>query len=130
MAILWGSPETSDVAVYMQDLCNSGTFIGRVIITPKGDKILVYDLSCWTDQVSQQIRCQFPNTFVSVRESSTSMSGFVVVIEMAKGGNVDTVWSSILFLVLGMCTICGLSVFCVEEALKLVDGHTLMRMFL
>lgn len=72
---------------------------GARVVSPTPDTLLVFDCAAWSDRLSQRIRTRFPSVEVDVEASTSSLSGFVVVLRRSGTGR-SHAWAGVLGLVL------------------------------
>jgi hypothetical protein len=72
--------ENCQVSKYLERLCGCDNNGGRITINSSG-KIVVSDIPSWSHSMTHCIENRFPGVDVSVYQNSSSLSGFVVVIQ-------------------------------------------------
>lgn len=65
--------------------------------------LVLYDMSVWGDEQSHTMRARFPECSVSLMASSSSMSGFIVIIRR-HGRHAESAWAG-AFVLAGMAVL-------------------------
>ena len=96
------------VANYLQELCNT-TFEGGRLVNDDESTIMLYDVPMWPGSRSDALHQKFQNITIDIFQSTTSISGFVVIVTST---SVTTVLSSqfvVLLMILSTFLSCVLS---------------------
>ena len=79
---------------YLHTLVQADRYGGRIIVRD-ADTLLLYDVSAWGDAQAEAVRRRFPSCGILCLASSTSLSGFVVVIHQKRDPTI-TLWTTAL----------------------------------
>ena len=79
---------------YVHALVQADRFGGR-IVARDSDTLLLYDVSSWDDAQAETVRRRFPACEIGCLASTTSLSGFVVVIRQRHDPN-TALWTTAL----------------------------------
>ena len=87
---------------YVHTLVQTNRFGGR-LVERDADTLLLYDVSTWGDVQAEAVRRRFPACDIACLASTTSLSGFIVVIHQ-KCHPTTTLWTTALGLMcVGVC---------------------------
>ena len=111
---------TSNVARYLQQLCNT-TFEGGRLVQDDDHVIVLYDVPMWPGARSDALRQKFQSIEIDIYQCATSISGFVVIVTVVP---MSTAYSSrwgILILLMFTTATCLVCWKCLQ--MSVMDVH-------
>jgi hypothetical protein len=109
---------TSNVARYLQQLCNT-TFEGGRLVQDDDHVIVLYDVPMWPGARSDALRQKFQSIEIDIYQCATSISGFVVIVTIVPMSTTFSVRWGILLLLLFTSVTCLVCWKCLQ--LSVVD---------
>jgi hypothetical protein len=91
-----------DIMQFVQKAMSTNRLGGRVS-QRDASTIVLYDMSTWGDAQSDTLRSSFPECEISLMVSSSSMSGFIVIIKR-HSRHVESLWAA-AFVLMGLAVV-------------------------
>jgi len=95
-----------DLAACVRDVCSCTKYGGRVVEVDNA--CALFDVSCWTEHMAELVKERHPDAHVTVRQSSTSLSGFCVYFGLYSSVKRDQQKTLLIILVLAAAAVAGL----------------------